>query len=179
MNCIKCHSKACKVEGKDCIGNRNSTLKEYQSTNNHQLYSNADQLVADGRAGTLSRVEELIEFIKLQNYQSVALAYCYALENIAVHLSFLLSKKKIKVESMRCTLGGIREEEILKNEKSSVNCNPIGQAQALNESQVDFVIEIGLCLGHDVLFHQYLKKPFTVLIVKDRLHNHNPIQFFS
>ena len=60
--------------------------------------------------------------------------------------------------------------------KGGVNCNPIGQAKAVNKSRADLVIEMGLCLGHDILFHQYLEKPFTVLAVKDRVHKNNPLE---
>ncbi|HAR64215.1 MAG: hypothetical protein DKM50_09515 [Candidatus Margulisiibacteriota bacterium] len=55
----------------------------------------------------------------------------------------------------------------------------MGQAGAINKDDVAFVLEMGLCLGHEVLFHQHLKKPFTVFIVKDRVDGHDPKQFLS
>lgn len=61
----------------------------------------------------------------------------------------------------------------------AVACNPIGQAQTLNDGQCQFVIEMGLCLGHDVLFHQHIKKPYTVLAVKDRVYRHDPLGFLE
>jgi len=42
-------------------------------------------------------------------------------------------------------------------------CNPIGQAMALNKSQTDLNIILGLCVGHDTLFIKYSQAPVTVL----------------
>ena len=54
-------------------------------------------------------------------------------------------------------------------------CNPIAQAKLLNEQQTEFNIEIGLCVGHDTLFLRHSKVPTTVMIVKDRVLQHNPV----
>ncbi|HHT71048.1 MAG TPA: DUF1847 domain-containing protein, partial [Firmicutes bacterium] len=53
--------------------------------------------------------------------------------------------------------------------------NPIGQAMALNKSQTDLNIILGLCVGHDTLFIKYSQAPVTVLAVKDRVLGHNPM----
>ena len=36
-------------------------------------------------------------------------------------------------------------------------------------------IVIGLCVGHDTLFLRHSKVPTTVMIVKDRVLQHNPV----
>jgi uncharacterized metal-binding protein len=33
---------------------------------------------------------------------------------------------------------------------------------------------IGLCVGHDSLFIRHSAAPVTYLVVKDRVHGHNP-----
>ena len=38
------------------------------------------------------------------------------------------------------------------------------------------VVLIGLCVGHDTLFLQHSAAPTTVLIAKDRVLGHNPVQ---
>ena len=53
-------------------------------------------------------------------------------------------------------------------------CSPISQAEILNDSEVDFNVLVGLCVGHDSLFFKYAKAPVTVLIAKDRVFGHNP-----
>ena len=54
-------------------------------------------------------------------------------------------------------------------------CNPIMQAKTLAEHGCDFNIVIGLCVGHDTLFLRHSKVPTTVMIVKDRVLQHNPV----
>ena len=54
-------------------------------------------------------------------------------------------------------------------------CSPITQAEILNEERVDFVILLGLCVGHDTLFIKYCRVPMTVIGVKDRVLGHNPL----
>ena len=54
-------------------------------------------------------------------------------------------------------------------------CNPIAQAEIINEEKPDWVILLGLCVGHDTLFLKYCKQPVTVLAVKDRVLAHNPL----
>ena len=82
------------------------------------------------------------------------------------------------VRSYRCTINGIRENEVHESLGSAVGCNPVGQALSINQEEIDFVVEMGLCLGHDVLFHETLKVPYTVFMVKDRVFNHNPALAF-
>lgn len=55
-------------------------------------------------------------------------------------------------------------------------CNPIAQAEYLNDKQTDLNIVLGLCVGHDSLFFKYSKAPTIVLAVKDRVLDHNPLK---
>jgi uncharacterized metal-binding protein len=54
-------------------------------------------------------------------------------------------------------------------------CNPILQAEVVNEEKVDLAVILGLCIGHDTLFMQYCRRPMTVIAVKDRVTGHNPL----
>ena len=175
MDCLSCSSKACKKSGADCNSGREAVISEYLNPETVKLYENADSLVSGGRAGTLSRLDEIIEFCKVQGYREVTVAYCYFMEKEAVLLKNILEQNSLKTSSCRCTINGIKESDISPVLKGGVNCNPIGQAGDINKSSADLVIEMGLCLGHDILFHQYLKKPFTVFAVKDRVYNHSPL----
>lgn len=179
MQCLSCKKKACKLEAKDCNDVHDEALSTYRSPDNQSLYRNADALVAHGRAGMLSRFDEIMEFVKAQRYKEVAVAYCFSMETLAKQVDIALRSQGIKTSSVRCSIGGVREKEIAEELGASVNCNPIGQAMCINRSTADFVIEMGLCMGHDVLFHQHLKKPFTVFVVKDRKHNNAPAEHFS
>ena len=176
MDCLACKGKNCKLQGKDCPGTRAEILGEYEDPETRRLYRNADGLVAGGLAGSLSRVEELVRFSRSQNYRSIGIAYCFSMEKEAGILQDLLKKEGLKVRSYRCTVNGLTEGEMCPGLPGGVNCNPIGQAEQINAEAPDLVVEMGLCLGHDILFHQYLKRPFTVLAVKDRVHGHNPLK---
>ncbi len=174
MNCVKCSTKSCKSDGKDCTGAHDEMLEVYSHDHFHSTYLNSDKLVAGGKAGNLSRLEEIAEFCELQEYETVGIAYCYSMEDLAKETADYLTSSGIKIHSYRCTLGGIRENEIDSSMGKSVNCNPVGQALALKKDGIDLVVEMGLCLGHDVMFHEALEVPHTVFVVKDRVYNHNP-----
>ena len=54
-------------------------------------------------------------------------------------------------------------------------CNPILQANFLEDEGTDFNIVFGLCVGHDTLLNMHSKAPLTTMIVKDRVTCHNPV----
>jgi len=174
MDCLMCVNKNCKAEAKDCNGKRDEVLDIYKDEYIKSNYVNADKLVANGRAGELSRLHEIVEFAQLNHYKNIAIAYCFCMENLAREVRDYLHSEGFNISSVRCTINGIRENQIEGSMAEGVNCNPIGQAEEINNSDAEFVIDMGLCLGHDVLYHQHLKKPGTTLIVKDRVYNHNP-----
>jgi len=179
MDCVLCKHKQCKTNFADCNNARDEVLKVYEEDDNVNVYRNADSLISGGRAGSLSRLDEVIEFCGTQGYQKIGIAYCFAVENLAGELRKKLRAAGLKTTSYRCTVNGIAERQIDSDLGASVGCNPVGQARAMEIDGVDFVIEMGLCLGHDVIFHQHLKVPHTVLLVKDRVHRHNPAASFS
>jgi uncharacterized metal-binding protein len=175
-SCLDCTSKACKTAGADCFGLREKSIGFYVRDEINPTVKNSSKLVDNGRAGELSRFQEVVEFCKLQNYSQVGLAYCFGLEPLAETIRTILEEEGIVTLPARCTMGGVKESAI-DDEKSgdAISCNPAGQAHFLNE-RADFVIELGLCLGHDVLFHRELTVPFTVLLVKDRVYGHAPLK---
>jgi len=176
LNCLDCSSKSCRKNGADCFGLKEKSLEVYGEGNNLSTVKNSSTLVDGGRAGTLSRFQELVEFCTLQGYQQIGLAYCFGLEPLAEEVRRKMTSAGLSILPARCSMGGVGEKDINpEKDTNPVSCNPAGQAHFLNE-RADFVIEMGLCLGHDVLFHQELKVPFTVLIVKDRVYGHNPVQ---
>jgi uncharacterized metal-binding protein len=137
----------------------------------------AADLVDFGRAGTLSRLQETIAFAKKMNYKRIGLAYCYGMEKHVTQIVEILRENKLNVRAVSCTVGGIPQNEV--NPESAfctLSCNPIGQARQLNNENVDLVVMIGLCLGHDILFQREVKADCTTLVVKDRVFNHAPLR---
>lgn len=178
MNCISCNIKSCR-QTVSCNAQQfdnASLLAEYHQHDNQEMVQAAAQLVDNGRAGSLSRIDEIIEFSKQMNFTKIGLAYCYGMENDAAMLSRYLKEKKLKVVAVSCTVGGFSQNMI--NQQSTlkgVSCNPIAQASHLNSQQVNLTITLGLCLGHDIIFNKYIQSFQTNIVVKDRLFNHNPL----
>ena len=178
MNCLACKAKSCR--GNSSCGaekfDLDTNMDAYHEENSQQIVQAAAVLVDGGRAGTLSRVEELVEFAHLMKYQRIGLAYCYGMESTASEVRDIFTANGLKTVGISCTVGGFSQKEI--NENSSlpgVSCNPLNQAAQLNQENVDLAVVIGLCLGHDILFNREFKGDVTTLIVKDRPNGHAPM----
>ncbi|MCP4138493.1 MAG: DUF1847 domain-containing protein [bacterium] len=174
ITCEKCSKTKCKT-GIDCYSIKEQSILEYQKPFSYELSKSASSLIDNGRAGTLGRLEEIIEFSKMNKYKKIGLAYCIGFDPIIKELSNILRENSLEPIPVVCTAGGVQEKDIDPSKTvETTSCNPAGQAILFNEQKVDFIIEIGLCLGHDVIFHSKIDIPFSVLIVKDRVNYHNP-----
>lgn len=182
MNCVSCQAKSCR-DLESCGLERFSPAEireEYKKESNRKILQAAARLVDYGRAGTLSRLEEIAEFIKLMNYKKPGLAYCYGMEGDAKLVRNFFKSHGISLRTVSCTVGAMAQDEL--NEEScihKISCNPLAQAEELNSEEADFVIIMGLCLGHDILLQKYLNAVFTTLVVKDRIYNHQPLLALS
>jgi len=177
MDCTKCTVKSCRT-ARQCHAQKfdtESVLSAYHLPESARIVRAAAKLVDHGRAGTLSRLQEIVEFSKLMNFQRIGIAYCYGMEKEAGVISSVLKEAGFKTCPVSCTTGGLKQSEInLACNIEKTACNPIAQAEQLNIEEVDFTITVGLCMGHDILFTKHIKSYSTTLIVKDRVHHHNP-----
>ena len=128
------------------------------------------------------RIEETIDFCKSMGYHKIGFAFCGALHKEAAVVAKIFRKQGLEVVSVMCKVGGvdktaigIQEEEKLHPGRFEAMCNPIAQAEILNQAQTEFNVVMGLCVGHDSLFLSRSKALCTVLAVKDRLLGHNPL----
>lgn len=175
MGCTVCKTKKCRTEAKDCFDVKKISLEQYLTPEVNQIAKSASLLVDNGRAGSLNRLEEIVEYCQSQGHHRIGIAYCFGLQPLAESVKKTLKQAGLKPVAVQCSTGGVLEKEIdTSKTKETVSCNPVGQARALKKKNVDFAIEMGLCLGHDVIFHKNLDIPFTTLLVKDRVYNHNP-----
>ncbi len=135
------------------------------------------------RMAVRPRIKELIEFGKLIHASKMGVAFCAGMKDEAARIVAILERAGFAVASVRCKCGGTdktklnvtKEYKIGDPLKFEAACNPILQAQLLNNAGTDINIIVGLCLGHDMLFTINSKAPVTTLIVKDRLLGHNPV----
>ena len=175
MDCTKCTLKGCR-KSSPCSDRSNDYVERYSSQENQHYTKTASSLIDNGRAGTLTRIEEIIEYSKLSGYKHIGVAYCYGLEKEAVVLRKYLEKENFKLAMVSCTVDGLKESQIDPDKiNDTVSCNPLGQANVLNSAGVELTILMGLCLGHDIILQKNLTMDFSTFIVKDRVTNHNPL----
>lgn len=137
----------------------------------------------EGRRTKNPRIVELIQFARKCGYKKLGLAFCGGLAREAWILTEILESQGFEVISVKCKVGAIPKEKIgIKPQEKIAGpqsyesmCNPIVQAEILNDQKVDLAVMLGLCIGHDTLFIKYCQVPVTVIAVKDRVTGHNPL----
>ena len=176
MKCAPCIEKECS-KGKDCFNNKDEIKAKY-SPRELKMMLAADKLT-EKYYMKKTRIEEVIYFAKEMKYKRLGMAFCIGLRQEAEILDRILSRD-FKVFSANCKICGIKKSEMrpgtkVSEKKVRISCNPIGQAETLNQKKTDLNINLGLCLGHDILFTEHSRAPVTTLAVKDRVLGHNPL----
>lgn len=126
-----------------------------------------------------TRVDEVVEFSRRMGFSKIGIATCVGLIEESRVLARILKKNGFDVYCAVCKIGsflktdvGVPEESITRT--GPVMCNPIMQAEVLNQAGTDFNVVMGLCVGHDSLFYKYSQALVTTLVAKDRVLAHNP-----
>ncbi len=131
----------------------------------------------DGRLRT--RVEELVFFARSQGMRRIGVAFCVSMIKEAQALARILVAEGLEAELVCCRVGAVDHDEIdlpkVHPEKFAAICNPVAQARLLDERGVDLIVQMGLCIGHDLILQQEARAPVTTLVVKDRALDHHPI----
>jgi uncharacterized metal-binding protein len=128
------------------------------------------------------RIEEVCEFAARMGFTRLGLAYCIGLRHEARLVADILAERGFEVVSAVCKVGAVAKEELGLSDDQKIRpggfepmCNPVMQAQVVNEAQTELNVVLGLCVGHDSLFLRNAEAPCTVLAVKDRVTGHNPL----
>lgn len=137
----------------------------------------------EGLTTRYPRVEEIARFAKKMGYKKLGIASCLGLKDEAEILTEILENRGFEVVSVCCKAGATPKEKIGITPELKIRgpdafesmCNPIAQAEILNDAETEFNIVVGLCVGHDSLFFKYSEAPVTVLVAKDRVFGHNPV----
>ncbi len=129
-----------------------------------------------------SRVEEVCQFAKKMGFKKIGIATCIGFVDYANTLSRVLESHGFEVASAACKNDGIAKEDVDLKDGEKIFpggheslCNPVSQAQLLNQAGCEFNVVLGLCIGHDSLFFKYSEGLATTLVAKDRVLAHNPI----
>ncbi len=132
-------------------------------------------MIKSAKAKSKSRLQELIDFAKISGFKKLGIANCKGVQEYADKLVERLKAEGFDVVALNCKESGLNACEICE-EMSGPCCDPISQAKYLNEQQTDFNINVGLCLGHGLLFQKYSKADVTTFLVKSFAHNHNIVE---
>ena len=126
-----------------------------------------------------TRVRELIEYGRVLGYKKIGIAGCIGLIEESKIIGRILTEAGFQVALVSCMAGGVPRSKIglkeLDGGSSPFACNPLMQAEVLNQEKTDLNVMVGLCLGHDILFMKNSKADVTPLVVKDRVTGHNPV----
>lgn len=192
LKCALCHVQACRQEpGARPLpafcpaGTASETLEAVRQVyaeddETRRLARAAAQVEAEGYC-RWPRVQEVMEFARRLGVSHLGIACCIGLLREAGLLQEILEANGFQVSSVCCKVGSIPKEEIGLQDGEKVRpggfealCNPLAQAQLLNEAGSGLNIAVGLCVGHDSLFFRHSQAPVTVLVAKDRVTGHNP-----
>jgi len=133
-----------------------------------------------------NRIEEIMIYARNMDFKRLGLAFCIGLADQARIVSALFAERGFEVVSGCCMTGGFSSDDVglspddkIYAEGRQPQCNPVGQALIMNASETDLNVLLGLCVGDDAIFIKHSDAPVTVLAVKDRVNNHNPLAALS
>ena len=140
-------------------------------------YSEEDKKImqVSQKALNKSRLQELIDFIKISGFRKIGIAHCMSMQKYAERLKEILAGQGIEVYAINCKESGLQGSDICAM-MSGACCDPVAQADYLNALHCELNINIGLCLGHGLLFQKYSKAPVTTFVVKDFATQHKSVE---
>lgn len=187
LSCVDCHVYHCFYEeGKYpdfCLTANLSeetyerAMRELREPENNRVAVAAAQVEYEGY-GKRTRVEEVIQFARKIGAKKLGIATCLGLVEESRTLAKILRINGFEVYAAICKTGATPKTDIgipRECEAVGVNmCNPILQAELLNDAGTDLNLIMGLCVGHDSLFIKHSKALCTSVVTKDRVLGHNP-----
>lgn len=191
-SCSECKTRICSKNSENypnycpTIKARASGLNDEITTrylNNSEVNNlmNAAAKVEAVGYGKLTRVEEIILFAESIGAKKLGIASCEGLIREASIFAEIVKNNGLESICIICKVGSIDKTDLtipeelkIKPDSFEAGCNPLLQAETLNNEKTDLNIIIGLCVGHDALFSKHSIAPVVTLIAKDRVLGHNP-----
>ena len=153
----------------------------YKDLEVHRVAYASAQVESEGYC-RWTRVEEICAFAKKMGFTKLGIATCISMVDLARTLSGILESHGFEVASVACKNGGVPKEKLGLRDEEKIRpgtyesmCNPLAQAELLNDAGCELNIVLGLCVGHDSLFFRHSKGLATTLVAKDRVLAHNPV----
>ncbi len=158
-----------------------TAAEKYADPLTHRVARESARVESEGYC-KWTRVEEVCQFAKKMGFKKIGIATCISFVDQANVLSQILESHGFEVASAACKNGGVPKEAIGLKDAEKIRpgghesmCNPVSQAELLNEAGCEFNVVLGLCVGHDSLFFRHSKGLATTLVAKDRVLAHNPV----
>ncbi len=128
------------------------------------------------------RIEEIMDFARRTGVTHVGLVYCVGFRHEARDLAAVLGTNGFRISSSCCKTGAVPKEAIGITDADKVHpgrpemtCNPVAQAELLEGSEVELVLLLGQCAGHDSATMARLRTPAVCVAAKDRVLAHNTV----
>jgi len=156
---------------------KNRAMARYEQPENYKIMETAAEVECEGYC-VWPRVREIAEFAKKMGYKKIGIATCVGLIKEARAAAKIFRSHGLEVYGAACKVGSVDKVDVGLDEKNNAvgckMCNPILQAELLNEEGTELNVVVGLCVGHDSLFIKYSDAIVTTLVTKDRVTGHNP-----
>jgi uncharacterized metal-binding protein/predicted Fe-Mo cluster-binding NifX family protein len=166
IDCLACTDRIC-LSGLDCLSGTAGPFPSPGVDEGRWLEAATDVAREDERR--LCRVAEVVYFCLEMRFRRVGLAFCAELLEPCRTLAGVLSRF-FDVVPVCCKVGGEPADD-----GAGLPCNPLRQAQVLNDAKTEINVVAGLCIGADCVFNRASAAPVTTLLVKDKSLAHNPI----
>lgn len=164
-------------QGQRFLGVLEETRPEYLVPDNARIHIAAAKVLKQGH-DQWTRLEESIEFARELGVSKVGLAVCVGLLREGKEFARFFKRAGFDVVTVACMMGGVHDSDTGIPEEYSyptrTTCNPIAQAEIMNQEQTGLNFIVGLCLGHDILFMKHSRALAAPLVVKDRVLVNNP-----
>lgn len=187
LSCIDCAVKNCdkmdKTYPEFCLTThmkedvKKRAMAHYEEEENHSVMVAAAEVEYEHYC-KYTRVEEIMAFAEKIGAKKIGIATCVGLLKESRILASILRDHGFEVFGAACKVGAVPKVEVGIPEKcceiGTNMCNPILQAELLNDAGTELNIIMGLCVGHDSLFIKYSNALVTSGVTKDRVLGHNP-----
>jgi uncharacterized metal-binding protein/predicted Fe-Mo cluster-binding NifX family protein len=179
LDCLACEDRVC-LRGENCLGTR---IHYPKPTKEDMSICEASTDIACEHERTLCRLSELVYFCLEMKYHKIGIAFCIDLLEPTEILVRVL-RRFFDVVPVCCKVGGVRltdpygagsQDSQRRGDQHQIACNPVGQAEILNQMNTDLNVLIGICMGADCVLTRYSRSPVTTLFVKDKSLANNPI----
>jgi uncharacterized metal-binding protein len=179
MDCLLCRHRVC-LTGGNCLEEPVGDGSGSNTVADRMIETAFD--IAQEQERKLCRIAETVYFCLEMDYRRIGVAFCTELLEPARILTGVL-RRFFEVVPICCRVGGsglgeisgLRSQDGRSRSSGRGACNPLAQAQILNQRETDFNLVVGLCIGADSVFAQASQAPVSTLFVKDRSLANNPI----